>query len=67
MIIPENKLCPVPPVNVSRVCAGELCAWFLPDKRKCAIAVLAEEKAATPKQSAAKSPARKATTKPSGS
>lgn len=63
MIIPENKLCPVPPVNVSRVCAGELCAWFLPEKKKCAIAALAEEKIP-----AAKAPtAKKISGKPSGS
>lgn len=50
MIAPENKLCPVPPVNVSRLCAGKLCAWFLEDEKRCAIVALAEGKTPAPKK-----------------
>lgn len=45
MIIPESKLCPVPPIAAGRLCAGKICAWFNEDKEKCAIYLIAAEKA----------------------
>lgn len=50
MIVPEAKLCPVPPISAGRLCIGKMCAWFNEDKKKCAVYLMSEGKTPSPKK-----------------
>lgn len=48
MIIPKDKVCPVLPAGT--LCVGNICAWYVEGKGKCAIALLVEDKPAPKKK-----------------
>ena len=48
MIIPKDKVCPVLPAGT--LCVGNICAWYVEGKEKCAIALLVEDKPAPKKK-----------------